>query len=186
VAALCAQVDNTGNPNQAPAGTNWPFQYIIGFTENYAMSDIQLLNAAGVNAFNTVNGVLCLYGFSTPVLPANDTIFWQASHSRLRMWLVATFQTLAQGFMFQQIDGNGNLLNALGGALSGELTTLYQVGALYGASAAQAFSVNVGAGVNPPTQLALGIVSAQVDVAMSPFAQSIQLTLTSVPITQSL
>lgn len=185
VAALCSRVDATGNPNQAPAGTDWALQYVTGFSENFKLSDIQTLNNAGINSFATVNGVLCLFGFSTPITAASDPIFWQASHSRLRMYLVQLFKQTAAPYMFKQIDGNGVLLGALGGKLASELQPLYKAGALFGSTANDAFRVNVDSSVNPLSQLALGIISAAVAVHMSPFAQEVTLVLSSVPITQS-
>jgi hypothetical protein len=186
VSALCAQVDASGNPNQAPCGVDFPLQYVIGFTENFQLSDIQLMNAAGINTFDTINGILCLYGFSTPVSDSVDPIFWQANHARLRMALVDLFKQVAQPYMFKQIDGQGVLLGNFGAALSAQLTALYGEGALYGDTAADAFSVDVSSAVNTVDNLSDGIIGAAVSVHMSPFAQQVKLVLTAVPITQSL
>jgi hypothetical protein len=151
----------------------------------YVESDRNTLNAGGINSFATRFGVLQNYGFSTPVLLANDSIYWQASHSRLRMALVANAQAVGEPFVFSQIDGKGNTIAAFGAAISAMLTGFYNAGALYGATPNDAFLVNVGPQVNTAASIAAGVLHAAASVRMSPFAQQVLIDLAAIPVTQA-
>src|SRR6185437_1621516 len=84
IAALCARVDSTGNPNQAAAGASYPLQYcsgsftlVSGITETYSPTDVSTLNSAGINTFATRFGNFENFGFVTSILPTSDAIYWQ-------------------------------------------------------------------------------------------------------------
>ncbi len=190
IAALCAQVDGTGNPNQAAAGDSYPFRYsagaasfVSGTLDTYSSSDLNTLNAAGINTFAFGNEN---YGFVSAVPPGTDGIFWQLNHGRLRMTLQAQAQSIGRPFVFSQIDGKGATRIAFGAALAHMLQTYYTAGALYGDTANQAFSVDVGSDVNTPVSIAAGQLNASVNVRMSPYAQAVNLVLNAVPTTTSL
>ena len=194
IAALCAQVDQTGNPNQAAAGQSFLLQYVTGpysivsgpaqvNPQTYSTADISTLNSAGVNAFANVFGSFQNYGFVSSIPSTVDVVYWQLSHARLRMALTASTQIVAQPFVFSQIDGQGSDILSFGSALGNMLKNYYQLGALYGTTPSQAYTVNVSGPVNPPAQLQQGILSAVISVRMSPFAQLIPVTITTVPIT---
>lgn len=190
VAALCARADNQGNPNLAAAGLGFPLQYVSGINTVYSgplTGDIAKLNDAGINVFSTQYGVLQNYGFvSALATPAGDAIYWQLSHSRLRMALLYSSALAAQPYTFGQLDGQGQTTAQFGGALQGMLLGFYQAGALFGANASDAFTVNTGAQVNTPASLQAGNLVAIIAVRMSPFAQLVQITINAVPITQTL
>jgi hypothetical protein len=187
ISALCAQADAKGNPNLAAAGDNFVLKTINGFTTSYSQTDIDLLNAAGINTFNTVFGKLENYGFVTPVPQAVDTIYWQFNHSRMRMALVALAQTLGQPFVFAQISRaiiaafSGDL--ALGLApfvTSGAISTIAPDG-----STDQGFTIDV-VTPNTPTTMGLGQLNASLAYRPAPFAQLIQISLNAIPTTQNL
>lgn len=193
VAALCARVDNTGNPNQAAAGQNYSLSYVLGSTSlvssplsTYSLTDLATLNGAGINGFQNRNGLFENYGFVAAVPQTTDAIYFQLSHARLRMALVYQAQFVGEPYVFAQIDGQGSTISAFNGAISQMLLTFYNVGALYGVTAADAFTVNTGPAINTPSSLAAGNLLAQVAFRPSPFAQFVQLTLNAVPITQAL
>lgn len=193
IAALCARVDNTGNPNQAAAGQNYSLGYVLGSTSivsgvnaTYSLTDLATLNSAGINSFQTRNGLFENYGFVAAVPSSTDSIYWQFEHARLRMALVYQAQNIGEPFVFSQLDGQGSTISAFNGAVTQMLLTFYNLGALYGVTATDAFSVNTGPAVNTPASLAAGNLLAQVAFRPSPFAQFVQLTLNAVPITQQL
>jgi hypothetical protein len=185
VAALRAQVAATGNDNQAPCGRNWPLRYVEGFTYTYSDADMAALNAAGINTFAIRYGVPCLFGFSTPVSPNNDPIFWQAAPACERMALVAQGGQIMEGFLFDALDGRNLTITAAQGALQGLIADHWRNNALYGAAATDAGAVLVGPPVNTPATEQAGQLNANLKVRISPFAQAVNLTITSVPITQS-
>jgi hypothetical protein len=193
IAALCARADQLGNPSLAAAGANFPLVFATGSTSlvsgtqaTYNQTDLNTLNASGINTFASRFGVFENYGFVSAVLPTNDGVYWQFNHARLRMALQAEAQIIGEPFVFSQLDGQGSDTIAFGTALQGMLQTYYQRGALYGKTASDAFVVDVSPDVNTPALLAAGQLTALCSVRMSPFAQLVQITLNVVPITQAL
>lgn len=190
VAALCARADNRGNPNQAAAGTTFPLQYVSAVNTVYTnplTGDIASLNGGGVNVFSVQGNILQNFGFvSALAVPTNDLIYWQFHHGRTRMAIVDAAATIAQPFEFSQLDGQGQTISAFSGALSGMLLNFYAVGALYGQSSAEAFTVDTGPTVNTAANLAAGTLTANLAVRMSPSAQLVLIIINAVPITQNL
>jgi len=179
VAAFCARVDATGNPNQAAAGMNYQLQYGYALDNEYVEADRQSLFALGVNTFKTVFGSLINYGFATP--DVSDPIYNQANASRCRMAIVADCDVVAENYAFAQIDGAGTVFTAFGGALSAVLSDFYGVGALYGPTPAAAFSVYTGPNANTVTTIADGEIHAVISVRLSPAATYIEIDVVSVP-----
>lgn len=195
LAGLVARADAaTGNPNTAAAGVNYPLKYATNPTsivsgsptDTYSFADLQTLNAAGINTFQMVDGEPCNYGFVTPELATQDAIYWQFNHSRLRMYIVAQAQLIGQPFVFAQVDGQGSIQNEFKGRLQAFLQTLWNQGALYGATAQDAFSVDVGSDVNTAATIASGQLNATITCSFSYFAQNVQIAVNVVPITQAL
>jgi hypothetical protein len=190
VAALCARADNMGNPNIAAAGTQFPLQYVSGINTVYTgpiSGDISTLNNSGINVFSNQLNILQNFGFvSAYGTPANDAIYWQLDHGRLRMAIIYQAAIASQPFQFSQLDGQGQTTAAFGGALQGMLLNFFNVGALFGTNATDAFTVNVGSTVNTPASLQAGNLVGILAVRMSPFAQLVTITINAVPITQTL
>jgi hypothetical protein len=197
IAGLCARADAaTGNPNVAAAGVNYPLSYATSATslvsgsplDTYSNADLQTLNAAGINTFQTVDGLPCNYGFVTPELSTSDAIYWQFNHSRLRMYIVAQAQLIGQPFVFAQIDGQQSVQNQFKGALQAMLQNLFNAGALWSASglASDSFNVDTGPDVNTPATIAAGQLNAVITCSFSYFAQSVNIQINVVPITQAL
>lgn len=194
VAALCARVDAAGNPNQAAAGSSYPLQYCsgpasvvsgLGANQTYSAADINTLQQAGINTFAYVQSFQN-YGFWSSLPETVDSIYFQLSHVRLRMAITASAQLVAQPYLFSQIDGQGSDILSFGSSLGQMLKKYYGVGALYGSTPGQAYAVDVTPAVNPPANLQKGILSANLAVRMSPFAQLIPINVNSVPITGSI
>ena len=194
ISALCSLVDAAGNPNLAAAGSGLPLQYctgpatvVTGTNQTYSPVDTSTLNSAGINTFASFFGGYLNWGFVSSIPSTTDVIYWQFNHCRLRMAITASVQIVAQPFVFSQIDGQGSDILSFGSALANMLKQDYWAsGALYGVTPNDAFSVNVGPQVNPPSQLQQGVLSAVISVKMSPFAQQIPITINSVPITGTL
>ena len=195
VAALCARVDsNTGNQNQAAAGINYPLGYATAATsivtgaptDTYSLADLNTLNAAGVNTFQTVNQVPCNYGFVSSELSTSDQIYWQFNHARLRMAIIAQAQLIGQKYVFAQVDGQGTQATAFKGELQGMLLPLATAGALWappGTAPSAAFTVDTGSDVNTPVTEAAGQLNATITCSFSYFAQNVKINVNVVPIT---
>lgn len=189
VAALRAQVGQTSNQNQAPAGPNWPLTYPIGFTEyfgpggSFAQADVNTMSTAGVNCFAIYQGVPCLFGYVTPVSSTSDVTYWQATASCERMALVYDGTNAIAPFLFATLDGSNKTLIAAQTALQAVIANHWSNGALYGDNASDAGQVNMGAPINTPTTEEAGQLNANLQVHISPFANTINETITTVPIT---
>ncbi len=193
LAGLCARVDSQGNPNRAAAGSYFPLRFCTGPTtlvsgsvDTYNVADRETLKAAGINTFDVRFNVPENYGFRSAITSATDPIFWELSAQRLRMALQADAQIIGEPFVFAQIDGQLSAVSQFGAALSSKLAQYYKAGALFGATQQDAFLVDVGPKVNTVASLQAGVLQAIVYVRMSPFAESVQIVLTAVPITQTI
>lgn len=182
-AALMARVDSGGNPNRAAAGRDYPLQYATGFARDLTDADMTSLLNAGINPLANINGVLEVYGFQTKLAQNSEDPFWQANVSRTRMWLTAQAKSIGENFMFRPIDGRGRLAAQLQTALTGPLLDLYNADGLYGETAADAFTVSVGASVNTVATVAQGELHAVAEIRPSPHAKSVVIDLVTVPIT---
>lgn len=193
ISALCARADALGNPNLAAAGDDFQLDYVQSFTGTngaplYGQSDIDTLNAAGINTWNNVFGVLQNYGFVTPVLSTTDTIYWQFNHSRLRMALEADAQVIGQPFVFSQISQLD--IAAFASDLAADLAGYVTSGAIStiapGGTTDQGFAVDTGSTVNTPATMAAGLLLANVSFRPAPFAQLVEIQLNAVPVTAAI
>lgn len=193
IAALCARVDQTGNPNLPPAGQKFalqyatsPTSYVSGSLDTYSLADLETLNSSGVNGFQNRFTLSENYGFVTLVPPTSDGIYWQFNHARLRMAIVADLQVASEPFYASQADGQGADITEFNTALQGVLMKYFTAGALYGAQPTDAFTVNTGPSVNTPALLQAGQLSAQLSARFSPGIQLVVTVLNAVAITQTL
>lgn len=185
-AGLRAKVAAKENDNVAPCGRSWPLQQtILSFTNTFSQANVELLSEKGINAFAELpGGVLCLYGFVTALPKESDIIFWQASASYERMKLVTESERIGERSLFKTIDGRRQLLSRFQGELQGMLARQWELNALYGATAPEAFEVKIGEPINTPTTAANGELNAELYVRLSPFAQLVKIGIVSVPVTE--
>lgn len=195
IAGVTARVTpgGQGNVNQPPAGVVYPLRFA---TQNqstvtgtggaiYSTTDLYSLNDAGINTFAIRNGLFVNYGFVSAILPTTDAIYWQLSHGRTRMSIIADSMIVGEPFVFSQIDGQASDQIAFQSALQNMLMSYYTRGALYGATASDSFAVDA-ITPNTPSTLQAGQLNAVVKVRLSPFAQKVTINIQAVPITQIL
>jgi hypothetical protein len=185
LAGRLAVNDLERDPGEFPAGDNvyGRLSYVLARTAP-ARTDTEraALNGAGVVVTRPglLGGPLVLYGARS----LDRTVEWQqASAGRTRMALewdarVATERTI----QFKSVDGQGLSLSDWAGELRSVCARYFNDGALYGATPDEAYGVDVGPGVNPPDQLAQGIVTAAIEAKFSPLAERSRIDLTILPI----
>ena len=181
-AALMSKNDIANDSNRAAAGPNGQSKFAIGVTQNYpATTNVATnttgrgdLNAAGVNIILQLNGVTTLYGFRSLSLDPNWT---SLSSVRMRMQMVYEFDNIANGFVFGEIDGKGQLFAQLNGALAGKCQQYWINNSLYGLNPQDSYAVNTGPQVNTPASIAAGQINAQVLVRLSPTAEVVQINV---------
>lgn len=184
VAACIARSDAaTGNPNIAAAGSSAGASgYALGVTQAYTDTDRGNLNAAGVAVVRNISSVVQLYGFRSLSL---DPQYTQLNWCRLRMAIQDDGQKIAAEIaQFATIDAKGQLLGRLNGHLAGMLQRYWQIGALFGASATDAFVVDTSAAVNTVQTAANGQVLAVLSIRRSAMSEYTQISIINVPLTQ--
>jgi hypothetical protein len=126
-----------------------------------------------------------IYGWRSLADPVNWPNLLDLSVPRYMMSLVARAFNVGEQFVFKPIDGQGHLLSAYGGALTALCQADWEAGQIYGATAPDAFNVDVGAAVNTPTVLAGNEIRATISVRPSPDAELVTIQIVNVPITGS-
>lgn len=178
VAGLAARGDSTvGHTNHAPAGTQSRSAGVVaggtGVTVTYTDTELDSLHDAGVSAIRMVDGTPTLFGW---VSLSDDDRFRQLNVGRTAMMLGDQIGRLARDFLFRPIDAQGHLYAELDGALRGYLQPLWGAGALYGATAEDAYDVEVGA-LNTPATAAAGQLHAAIEVALTPHTERITISI---------
>lgn len=185
-AGIMARNDSAGlSPNVPAANVNGTAQYAIGLSQpGWNATDRETLNNKGVNVARIINDEVRTYGYRTLANPAGSQLDLELSNARLVMEITAKLQVVADRYVFSQIDGRGLTIGDFAADLAAELIPYYNAGSLYGATPADAFNVDVGAQINPPDQLALGQLSAQANVRLSPFAERVSIFITKRSVTE--
>ena len=171
------------NGDIAAAGMNGILSHAIGVSQVYTDTQRGQLDVAGVGVIRNYKGNVQLYGYTSM---ASDPNWVDAGNCRLRMQIVDGVRAIGDGYEFADIDANGHTASAMGGQISGFLNDLYSQGALYGATPAQAFEVNVGPTINTPATAAARQLLANVAVRMDETADQVTINVTRVPVTQNL
>jgi hypothetical protein len=183
-AALCAANDRDGNPNQAVAGLWGQAQWVNDLETDFSEVECEMMLYAGVDTARKVYGSIQAYAFRTLVDPGGTRGDWrELNHARLSMAITADCNREGQSDVFAQVDGRGHTIAAFGGRMGAVCLTYFSVDALYGDDPSEAYVVNVGPDVNPPEQLADGIMRAVLSVRMSPHAELVRIEIVKNPIT---
>jgi hypothetical protein len=173
-AALMSANDVTHDTNNPAAGPNGQSSYAIGVTQTYAAADRATLNNASVNVIRNINGTITIYGYRSL---STDPSWTYLNNVRMRMQMIYDFDQIGENYLFEQIDGKGQLFSTFNGALAGQCQKYWVNGSLYGATAQQAFNVNTGPQVNTPTTIANSQINALISVRLSPFAETVNINV---------
>jgi len=183
-AAIARSDAQTLNPNVAAAGsTAGASSFAIGVSQTYVAADRGNLNAAGINVIRNIASVVQLYGFRSMSI---DPQFTQLNWCRLHMAIQDEGQKIAAEIaQFSAIDAKGQLLGRLNGHLAGMLQRFWQIGALFGTSATDAFKVDTSSAVNTVQTAAAGQVLAVLSIRQSAMSEFTRISIINVPLTQS-
>jgi phage tail sheath protein FI len=187
-AGIIARNDLRFTANEAAAGVNGVSQYALDLTARFTDQEYQDINAAGNNMARVRYGTIETYGYRSLAgageLPDSD---WaNFGNCRLNMQIVAQANAVGERYVFSQLDGRWVTINDFGSELAGMLVPFYQSGSLFGATADDAFNVNVGPSVNTPATIANGELHAVLQVRMSPFAELVVIEVVKVSTLEAL
>lgn len=181
-AALIALSDaRTGNPNLAAAGTNGLARQALSLTQAFTDTDRETLNEAGVSLAKPLYGDIRAYGARTTAGPDDTNWLW-FPNSRVVMAIAFECDAATENYVFKQIDGKGHLFAALEADLAGVCLNYYNLGALYGETAEDAFQVDTGSAVNTIDTIRNGEIHAVVRLKTSPTAEWVQIEIVKVPV----
>lgn len=147
----------------APAGvSNGAVRTVTSLAVSLTDTDQDTLNPNGINAIrNFVNYGNVIYGARTTSL---DPQWTYISVRRLCIFVEQSLKNSLQWVVFEANDQN--LWAAVSRDINAFLTTLWQQGALFGATAQQAFFVVCDSSNNPPETRALG--QLYIDIGLAP------------------
>ena len=170
-------------PWRAPAGAVGEAQYVAGVEKTLTRAEIDSLTDDAVNTIRVINGVPRLYGWRSGSLDVNRRFL--TGTDVLNIVAHQAEQTLEK-YVLRTVDARGLLLAEMAGDLRDILEPMRAAGGLYERVSAAGdivdpgYVIDTGPSVNPPSQLALGEVSAEVAVRVSPLAELIRLKVTKV------
>lgn len=187
IAGLVARSDAvSGNPNVPAAGGNGIARWAVDLSQNpFTDTDRGDLNLASINVIREIYAGIRVYGWRSLVDPVAQQPWIDFGNGRLYMAIAADANVIAEGFVFDQIDGQGVTINQFGAELTAVLVPYFDLGALYGATPDEAFFVDVGEQVNTPETIATNTLKAILSVRMSPFAELVQIEIVKVPVTEA-
>lgn len=187
-AAAYQKVDALGNPNQAAAGRFGVAQWVQDLSQP-AFSDAQrlALNNAGVTVSRRrYAGRIVTYGFRTLADQTNDRDWSLAPNVRCVMWYAAQAALVGEEHFADQLDGLGHSLADFKKDLITPAKMLFDKGALFGATPADAFYIDTGPSVNTTETEAQGLELATAQLRFSSAGEGVQISIVKVPITQTL
>lgn len=194
-AGAYARQDALGNPNQAPAGaknSRGVRRWVVDLSQPaWSDADRKLLSEAGVTVPRRRYGnAIVTSDFVTGADQVNDEVWKFAPGVRTVMAFAARAERAGDLANFDQVDGFGYSLSEFRGALISIAADLHRVGALYGATPNEAFTVDTGNPadpgdpINPASELQAGRMKASVALRISPGAQVVVINVVRLPITQ--
>lgn len=185
IAGMIARSDVAGNPGQAVAGVHVLPKTVIDLSNSFTAEQGETLNDAAVNIFRSINDTIQNYGYRS--LADKDALpsWWQFSASRVVMAVTAQTKAVLDRYVFSQIDGKRLKLAEIEGAVkTSAVDPYYSIGALYGETAADAYSVDAtSVAANTDQDIANGEISVIIAIKASPFAEYITFTVNNSAIT---
>ncbi|MFF0739592.1 phage tail sheath family protein [Streptomyces sp. NPDC004111] len=160
VAGVYARTDALSGVHTAPAGTN--LRGVLGLERLLSNADQDPLNLAGVNALRVFPGSASpvVWGARTT---ATRNRYWQyVNIRRLFVYLEKSIELGIQWAVFRPNDQD--LWQDLKRTVTDFLTRAWRDGALFGATAGEAFYVRIDEALNPEPERALGRLHMEVGV----------------------
>ena len=181
-AARARAVQAAGGPWRAGAGLISAASTITALAQDVTPTTGDALDAARVNALRKVGNSIRVYGARSA---SNDEANWRYITQQDTMnFIVDGVEARMERFVFSTIDGRGGLFGRIRGSIKGFLDPIRVAGGLFeaydddGVMIDPGYNVVVNSNINPATQLATGVVKAQVGVRVSGVADLIDIVIT--------
>lgn len=181
--------NDASNPVGTPvAGDNGTSLFLTDLAPNGAAwtdTDLEALADAGVIVPRNFNGVIQTYDNVTLVNQTVDEKWLDESTGRLAMAITALGGQIGDRHMWRLIDGQGFELTDFRNDLVALLTRMWLDKELYGAAAADAFSVDVADPINTTTSIAARKLRAQIGFKPSRGARTVEIEIGNTPLTEA-
>jgi hypothetical protein len=175
---------------RAAAGQIAVARSVVGLKTEYNRTTGDELDAAKVNAIRIINNTVRLYGWRSL---SDDTANYALLTGRdLLNRLVVESERRLEQYVFETVDGRGQLLSTIGGTLVGVLEPIRAAGGVFerlddaGNVLDPGYLVETGSTVNTLDNLANNEVKARVSVRISPSAALISVTIVKVGLLSNL
>ena len=177
VAAVDAQTGNASEPAAGENGKARPGGLVVGVARTRTDTEREALNDAGVNVSIMEDGVPSTYGWRTLADPVTDRRWLALNVARVMTGIAHDAKAVLKRSLFKRLDAQGKARAAAQGAIENDvLKPLYTAEALFGATEAEAFTVNVTQDVNP-SDGSIAKLEAEIGAAPPEFAEQIPLTV---------
>lgn len=181
-AARTRAIQQANGPWRAGAGQISAASTIVGLAQDVTPATGDALDEARVNAIRKIGNTFRVYGARSA---SSDEANWRYITQRDTMnYIVTGVEDRMEQYVFETIDGRGNLFGRIRGSIKAFLDPIRVAGGLYeaydadGALVDPGYNVVVDGTINPATQLATGQVKAQVGVRVSGVADLINIVIT--------
>lgn len=188
VAGKRAKAHELVGPWRTPAGAFAASSgFVKGVEKALTKSEANSLDAAQVSAIRVIAGRVEPYGYRS--LSADPDNWWFLNYADLTNHLEVEGEKALEQFVFETVDSDSHLLGFVEAALRGLVAPIRAAGGLYslrndaGQEIDKGWAIDVGASVNPLSQLALGRIAANVVVRPSPTGADITLTIIKAALT---
>lgn len=180
-AGLTARSDALNdNPNLAIAGTDRGVaRYATDLSQaGWSADERTELSEAGVNVIRVIQGAVVTFDDLTLADPLVDTTWELLSNARCNMAIQSGAYTVGLRHLFAQLDGRGLETAAFGGDLTAEVfLPLFDKGALFGETPADAFTVKTDSQVNTEETLSEGKLKATCVIDLSASARNVEIEI---------
>jgi hypothetical protein len=180
--ARAKAIAEVGGPWRAGAGQISSAMTIKDLASDVTPATGDALDNARVNAIRKIGDQIRVYGARSV---SNDEANWRYITMRDTMnYITLGIEDRMEQYVFETIDGSGNLFGRIRGSIKAFLEPIRIAGGLYeaydvnGQLIDPGYNVIVNGTINPATQLATGLVKAQVGVRVSGVADLIDIVIT--------
>lgn len=176
------QFKRLAGPWRAGAGQISATNTIVALEQDVTPATGDALDESRINALRKIGNSIRVYGARSA---SNDEANWRyITQQDTINYIVAGVEDRMERFVFSTIDGRGGLFGRIRGSIKGFLDPIRVAGGLFeaydddGVLIDPGYNVVVNSNINPATQLATGVVKAQVGVRVSGVADLIDIVIT--------
>ena len=175
-------VQAAGGPWRAAAGVISAANTVVALAQDVTPATGDSLDDARVNALRKIGNSIRVYGARSA---SSDEANWRyITQQDTINFIVDGVEQRMERYVFSTIDGRGGLFGRIRGSIKGFLDPIRVAGGLFeaydddGVMIDPGYNVVVNSNINPATQLATGVVKAQVGVRVSGVADLIDIVIT--------